>query len=112
MFLSFDLSIIFFYFTFYFKDYKKISELLCQATLESIVRERFGSKHLRLFRLLLLKKHLEQKQISDMALIPNKETKEMLYSLLAEQFVSLQVIEKIKWNILFFINYTGNPTFY
>ena len=76
------------------------------------MRERFGSKHLRLFRLLLLKKHLEQKQISDMALIPNKETKEMLYSLLAEQFVSLQVIEKIKWDILLFIAYIGNPSFH
>ena len=72
-------------------DYKKSSERMCQAVLESVVRERFGSKPLRLFRLLLLKKHLEQKQISDTALIPNKESKEMLYSLLAENFVSLQV---------------------
>lgn len=65
--------------------------MLCQATLESVVRERFGSKPLRLFRLLLTKRLLEQKQLTDMALIPNKESKEMLYSLLAENFVSLQV---------------------
>ncbi len=64
---------------------------MCEAVIESVVRERFGSKPLRLFRLLLLKRHLEQKQLSDMALIPNKESKDMLYSLLAEHFVSLQV---------------------
>ena len=75
-------------------DYKSASNLLCQSVLESVVCERFGSKPLRLFRLLLLKKHLEQKQISDMALIPNKEAKEMLYSLLAENFISLQVRQK------------------
>lgn len=64
--------------------------MLCRSTLESIVRERFGAKSHRLFRL-LKDAHLEQKQIADKALIPNKEAKEMLYSLLAENFVSLQV---------------------
>lgn len=59
--------------------------------MESVIRERFGSKPLRLFKLLLQKEYLEQKQVSEMALIPNKESKEMLYSLLAENLVSLQV---------------------
>lgn len=66
--------------------------MLCQSQLELIVRERFDDRHLRLFRLLCLKKRLEQKQISDMALIPSKKAKEVLYSLLAEHFVTLQVI--------------------
>ena len=72
-------------------DFKKCSEVLCQSQLELVVRERFNDKHLRLFRLLCLKKRLEQKQISDMALIPNKKAKEILYSLLAENFITLQV---------------------
>ena len=55
------------------------------------MRERFGSKCLRVFRLLLLKKVLEQKQVVDMAMIPSKEARELLYTLLAENFVSLQV---------------------
>ena len=55
------------------------------------MRERFGSKCFRVFRLLLLKKVLEQKQVADMAMIPSKEAKEMLYSLMAESFVTLQV---------------------
>ena len=64
---------------------------MAQACIESIVKERYGSKPFRVFRLLMMKKLLEQKQVSDMALIPQKEAKEMLYSLLAENFISLQV---------------------
>lgn len=89
----------------YCVNYKSASNLLCQSVLESVVCERFGSKPLRLFRLLLLKKHLEQKQISDMALIPNKEAKEMLYSLLAENFISLQEIPRSS-------DYAPSRTFY
>ena len=57
-----------------------------------MVKERFGSKSLRIFRLLLLKTMLEQKQVADVAMIPGKEAKELLYTLLAESFVSLQVV--------------------
>ena len=73
-------------------DFKNCSELLCQAAIECIVKERFGSKALRVFRLLLLKKMLEQKQVPEKAMVPSKEAKEILYTLLAERFVSLQVI--------------------
>ena len=72
-------------------DYAQCAAGLCQGTVEGIVRERFGSKCLRVFRLLLLKKVLEQKQVVDMAMIPSKEARELLYSLLAENLVSLQV---------------------
>ena len=72
-------------------DYQQCAQGLCQATVEGIVRERFSSKCLRVFRLLLLKRVLEQKQVVDMAMIPSKEARELLYSLLAENFISLQV---------------------
>ena len=75
----------------HFTDYKSCAQQLCQATIEGVVRERFGSKSLRIFRLLLMKKVLEQKQVVDMAMIPSKEARELLYSLLAENFVTLQV---------------------
>ena len=55
------------------------------------MRERFGNKCLRVFRLLMLKKSLEQKQVADLAMIPSKEVKELLYSLLAENYITLQV---------------------
>ncbi|XP_047399239.1 DNA-directed RNA polymerase III subunit RPC3 isoform X2 [Sciurus carolinensis] len=67
---------------------------LATATLESVVQERFGSRCARIFRLVLQKKHLEQKQVEDFAMIPAKEAKDMLYKMLSENFVSLQEIPK------------------
>uniref|UniRef100_A0A665TU50 DNA-directed RNA polymerase III subunit RPC3 n=1 Tax=Echeneis naucrates TaxID=173247 RepID=A0A665TU50_ECHNA len=67
---------------------------LARATLESVVQERFGSRSARIFRLLLRKRHLEQKQVEDFAMIPAKEAKEMLYTLLSQNLVQLQEIPK------------------
>lgn len=72
-------------------DYSHSSEVICRASIESIIKERFGSKCFRVFRLLLLKRMLEQKQVADMAMIPSKEAKELLYVLMAENYVTLQV---------------------
>uniref|UniRef100_A0A6I8Q645 DNA-directed RNA polymerase III subunit RPC3 n=2 Tax=Xenopus tropicalis TaxID=8364 RepID=A0A6I8Q645_XENTR len=67
---------------------------LATATLESLVQERFGSRCARIFRLLLRKRHLEQKQVEDFAMVPAKEAKEMLYKMLSQNLVSLQEIPK------------------
>ncbi|XP_014842681.1 PREDICTED: DNA-directed RNA polymerase III subunit RPC3 [Poecilia mexicana] len=67
---------------------------LARATIESIVQERFGSRSARIFRLLLRKRHLEQKQVEDFAMIPAKEAKDMLYTLLSHNLVQLQEIPK------------------
>ena len=74
--------------------YRHASELICKAAVESIIKERFGSKCFRVFRLLLMKRLLEQKQVADMAMIPSKEAKELLYTLLAENYITLQVRER------------------
>ncbi|KAA0703090.1 DNA-directed RNA polymerase III subunit RPC3 [Triplophysa tibetana] len=55
---------------------------------------RFGSRSARIFRLLLRKRHLEQKQVEDFAMVPAKEAKDMLYKLLSENLVQLQEIPK------------------
>ncbi|KAJ8383778.1 hypothetical protein AAFF_G00214650 [Aldrovandia affinis] len=68
--------------------------ILAIATLESVVQEWFGSRSARIFRLLLRKRHLEQKQVEDFAMIPAKEAKDMLYKLLSENLVQLQEIPK------------------
>lgn len=86
-------------------DLHGASEVLCQAAIECVVKERFGSKSLRIFRLLLLKTMLEQKQVADVAMIPGKEAKELLYTLLAESFVSLQEIPRTP-------DYAPSRTFY
>lgn len=57
----------------------------------SLSLPRFGSRCARIFRLVLQKKHLEQKQVEDFAMIPAKEAKDMLYKMLSENFISLQV---------------------
>uniref|UniRef100_A0A3B4XVX8 DNA-directed RNA polymerase III subunit RPC3 n=1 Tax=Seriola lalandi dorsalis TaxID=1841481 RepID=A0A3B4XVX8_SERLL len=67
---------------------------LARATLESVVQERFGSRSARIFRLLLRKRHLEQKQVEDFAMIPAKEAKDMLYTLLSQNLVQLQEVPK------------------
>uniref|UniRef100_A0A8C4R5N6 DNA-directed RNA polymerase III subunit RPC3 n=1 Tax=Eptatretus burgeri TaxID=7764 RepID=A0A8C4R5N6_EPTBU len=67
---------------------------LAQCSLVSIVQERFGSRPARIFRLLLSKRHLEQKQVEDFAMIPSKEAKGMLYTMLSENFISLQELPK------------------
>ncbi|NXA58256.1 RPC3 polymerase, partial [Mohoua ochrocephala] len=59
-----------------------------------LLLRRFGSRCARIFRLLLRKKHLEQKQVEDFAMIPAKEAKDMLYRMLSENLVSLQEIPK------------------
>ena len=46
---------------------------------------------LRLFRLLRAKRQLEQKAVAEAAMVPVRETREMLYRLLRAGFVSLQV---------------------
>lgn len=78
---------------------------LARATLESAVQERFGSRSARIFRLLLRKRHLEQKQVEDFAMIPAKEAKDMLYTLLSQNLVQLQEIPKTP-------DYAPSRTFY
>ncbi|XP_070542428.1 DNA-directed RNA polymerase III subunit RPC3-like [Ptychodera flava] len=66
----------------------------CTAHVESVIQERFGSKCYRIFRLLLLKKHLEQKQVEEFAMIPAKEAKELLYRMFSDHIVALQEIPR------------------
>lgn len=73
--------------------HRALAALAC-ATVESVVQERFGSRSARIFRLLLRKRHLAQKQVEDFAMIPAKEAKEMMYRMLSENFISLQEIPK------------------
>lgn len=66
----------------------------CGAQVDAVVRERFGGPACRIFRLLLLKRQLEQKQIAEMAMIPVKDTRELLYKLVKVEFVQLQEVAR------------------
>ncbi|OWF46957.1 DNA-directed RNA polymerase III subunit RPC3 [Mizuhopecten yessoensis] len=73
--------------------YKGLQEI-AKAHLESVVQERFGSKCLRIFRVLLMKQHSKQKQIEDYAMISAKEAKELLYNMFSENFITLTEVSK------------------
>ncbi len=61
---------------------------------KTIIRERCGALAARVFALLSDRSRLEEKQISDLTLIPKKEAKEALYSLLQSHFVELQEVPR------------------
>lgn len=84
---------------------QKCIDALCQNTIESVVQERFGSRCFRIFRLLLLKQHMEQKQIGELAMISSKDAKEFLYKLFAERFIAMQEIPRTS-------DYAPSRTFY
>lgn len=71
----------------YVIDYALLSENLCRSVVESVVRERFGTKGLRVFRVLLEKNYLEQDQIENLAMLGSKEAKELTYQLLSHRFI-------------------------
>lgn len=75
-------------------NYKEAIFSLTVSTIDNIVQERFGSKCLRLFRLIRQKKYLEQKQIEDMAMFPAKDAKEMTYRMLSKGFVHVKEISR------------------
>ena len=77
-----------------------------------MVRDRFGGPACRIFRLLLMKRNLEQKQIAEMvfyhvylrrnanfsidfqAMISVKDTRELLYKLLKAKYVQIQEVAR------------------
>ncbi|CAG0882956.1 unnamed protein product [Darwinula stevensoni] len=84
---------------------------LAWAALESIVMERFGSNAARIFRLIKIKKYVEQDMIQELAMIAGKESKLLTYKLLEGGFVQLKEIRKSLSNTgpnksfyLFYIN--------
>lgn len=62
--------------------------------MESIILEKLGTYCLRIFRILRDKKLMEQKQVSEYAMIPIKETRDALYKMLKAGFVKIQEVAK------------------
>lgn len=78
----------------YCVNMRRIIDLIRIKEIEAVVRERFGGPACRIFRLLLLKRNLEQKQIAEMAMIPVKDTRELLYKLLKAEYVQIQEVAR------------------
>ena len=78
----------------YVINFKHIFGQLAAATMDNVVLERFGSKALRIFRVIKEKKYVEESQIQGIVMMPTKETKSLTYQLLESNFIHLQELRK------------------
>ncbi|PNW72301.1 hypothetical protein CHLRE_16g673900v5 [Chlamydomonas reinhardtii] len=78
----------------YVVNSQRVIDLIMLKQTEAVVKARFDVAGLRVFRLLALRGQLEQKQIADLAMLPAKDTRELLYLMLQGGFVMLQDIPK------------------
>ncbi|CAI5981791.1 unnamed protein product [Closterium sp. NIES-64] len=67
---------------------------LLVTQVEAIVSQRFGPSACRLFRLLLSKNCLEQKQAAELAMISLADARQLLYRMMLDEFVQLQEVPK------------------
>ncbi|KAK0080341.1 hypothetical protein PV325_014103 [Microctonus aethiopoides] len=75
-------------------DIKRAFEELAWATIANIICERFGSKAARIFRLIRMKKYIDQEEIQQLSLIPAREAKHLTYALLEENYLKTQELKK------------------
>merc|ERR1712083_142094 len=67
---------------------------LAAATADNIVLEKFGSKALRIFRVIRQKLHVEESQLQGYVMIPAKEIKLLTYQLMENNFIQLEELRK------------------
>jgi len=70
-----------------------VQELKLQHA-QAIAREKFGEQGARIFRLLIAKKRLEEKQITEMGIMPKKQTRELLHKMMRAGMTHVQDIPK------------------
>ncbi|CAD6237379.1 GSCOCG00002279001-RA-CDS [Cotesia congregata] len=75
-------------------DVKEIMSQLAWATVENVVLERFGSKAARIFRLVRHEKFIEEDKIKQIAMMPEREIKELMYILLDKNYLQVQEVKK------------------
>lgn len=78
----------------YVVNTKQAVQRIVEANISCVVRDRFGDHAHRIFRLLLQKKYLEQREIEKFALVAPKDAKELTYSMMIENFIIPHEIPK------------------
>ncbi|XP_063704620.1 DNA-directed RNA polymerase III subunit RPC3 [Culicoides brevitarsis] len=73
---------------------KKVITELTWTCIEHVITEKFGSKAARIFRVVKLKKYIEQEDIQKEAMIPAKEAKLLIYKLMEENFLHIHTVRK------------------
>ncbi|KHJ98647.1 RNA polymerase III subunit RPC82 helix-turn-helix protein [Oesophagostomum dentatum] len=73
-------------------DFERAIGQICQFHIESLIREQLESRAVRIFRLLQQRGHLEEDQIEKLTMMSGKETRELLYAMLEEGYISTKPI--------------------
>ncbi|GFY71000.1 DNA-directed RNA polymerase III subunit RPC3 [Trichonephila inaurata madagascariensis] len=71
----------------YVVNIDKVLKRIVEEIAASVVRDGFGSKCARIFRILLDKKVLEPKQIEELAMLHPKDTKEYIFKMIEENYI-------------------------
>jgi len=78
----------------YMVNMRGLMQSLQRRTVFAIACERFGFVSARIVELLQRHSHLEQQQVSDMAILPARETRERLYKLFIDKWVQYVELSK------------------
>eukprot|EP01101_Sappina_pedata_P007872 TRINITY_DN4247_c0_g1_i2.p1 TRINITY_DN4247_c0_g1~~TRINITY_DN4247_c0_g1_i2.p1 ORF type:complete len:443 (-),score=145.63 TRINITY_DN4247_c0_g1_i2:244-1572(-) len=73
---------------------REVMKVLKEKLIESIVTEKFGNAGLRIYNLLLAKKFLSDKMVSELALLPFTMTRQLLFDMMKKNVVHLQEVPK------------------
>eukprot|EP00878_Enallax_costatus_P021412 GHUV01022663.1.p1 GENE.GHUV01022663.1~~GHUV01022663.1.p1 ORF type:complete len:448 (+),score=165.80 GHUV01022663.1:328-1671(+) len=65
-----------------------------QLQLHAVLRDKFGIHGLRIFNVLWVRGHLEQKQVADTVMQPHKEIRELLYRMFKAGYIQMQDIPR------------------
>ncbi|XP_036324357.1 DNA-directed RNA polymerase III subunit RPC3 [Rhagoletis pomonella] len=78
----------------YVVDLSKAFEELTLTWFGRVITERYGSKASRIFRIIHMKKFIEQEDLQKEAMIPAREAKLLSYYLFQDQFIQMKTIRK------------------
>ncbi|XP_067618122.1 DNA-directed RNA polymerase III subunit RPC3 [Eurosta solidaginis] len=78
----------------YVVDLSRAFEELTLSWFGRVITERYGSKAARIFRIIHMKKFIEQEDLQKEAMIPAREAKLLSYYLFQDQFIQIKTIRK------------------
>lgn len=78
----------------YVVDLNRAFEELTLCWFGQVITERFGSKASRIFRIIYMRKFIEQEELQKEAMIPAREAKLLSYYLFQDQFIQIKTIRK------------------
>lgn len=78
----------------YTVNIRAVIDRLVKENISSVVKNKFGPKCCRVFRMLLMRGPLLLKQLEDSVMLPNRDVKEYVYMLIKEGFIRNRQVPK------------------